>query len=830
MKNLFLLLFLFSFTTIKAQNAADYFFSSKTNVVLEDMASGATTLIGAGQDDVSTPVTNLPFTFRFAGTDYTAFSVNTEGALQFGATAISPSTWFFTPSTAPGYPVLTPWWEDLYTANNGSVSYKTVVTGSTQKLVIEWKVKGVQDPGNENYNKHFQLWLFEGSNIIQFVYGSGYSDIFTGTFTAIANSNTDIKSVNTSTHTASSIETQNNVWPGFGRSYVFSPLAFQDPVSVSGSTTTAANCFGAANGTASIGTITGGDGNYTISWTGPAGYTGTGANISGLAAGNYHYTVTDASQSAPATGTVTVAQPNELNGTLTSTGTCSGSNGSIQVNNSTGGSGSYEYRLNSGAWQSSNTFAGLAPGNYNVQIRDAANTDCSKSLGSIAVSQSGAPIVTISASSPAFCNTLNLTANANQSVNYLWSNGEVNQTIKLGINNNDGTYSVTVTNSNGCSSTASYNYLKQDHISSYTILGLRDVNIGSLNFVNGAIGNRTLGKKITINEYTLVNGFAKASIINVNQPIYVTQGLIYARANVALPAMLYNTAFTLFLPDLNVPENYTGPAFNGNYKNIKVGKKAKATFKGNVFGRMQILEGADVTFTAADISIDDIHAEKSYTLSSVENLTTTTFAANSVVRVKEKIYLNSGNRIYGFGSTLYIGTILKAGLFFAQGRNTEVEANIYVPTGSINVGESNYNEICKMTGMFIANDILSDNFVLWEGNSCEENSLPSAPASPLISEAEFKQQPIFLTSQNELDIYPNPSTGKFTVKLADVKQGNVTLIVVDNNGRSVLQQTIVSAKTGQTVNFNLSNQPAGIYLVKMIGENGIHSAKLLLAK
>ena len=52
-------------------------------------------------------------------------------------------------------------------------------------------------------------------------------------------------------------------------------------------------CSGGSDGSITLGTVSGGDGNYAISWTGPGGYTGSGVTITGLAAGTYSYSVTD---------------------------------------------------------------------------------------------------------------------------------------------------------------------------------------------------------------------------------------------------------------------------------------------------------------------------------------------------------------------------------------------------------------------------------------------------------------------------------------------------------------------------------------------------------
>jgi uncharacterized repeat protein (TIGR01451 family) len=65
-----------------------------------------------------------------------------------------------------------------------------------------------------------------------------------------------------------------------------------------------------------------------------------------------------------------------------------GPNGEISITNPIGGSGTNEYRLNGGSWQSSNTFTSLAPGTYSVQIRDANNTTCEVNLGSYTLAAS----------------------------------------------------------------------------------------------------------------------------------------------------------------------------------------------------------------------------------------------------------------------------------------------------------------------------------------------------------------------------------------------------------------------------------------------------------
>jgi len=79
-----------------------------------------------------------------------------------------------------------------------------------------------------------------------------------------------------------------------------------------------------------------------------------------------------------------VSQPSQLNATISvqHVSGCNGaSNASITISNATGGSGTYEYSNNGGlTWVSNNVQQNLIAGSYNVQIRDAQNINCVRTL------------------------------------------------------------------------------------------------------------------------------------------------------------------------------------------------------------------------------------------------------------------------------------------------------------------------------------------------------------------------------------------------------------------------------------------------------------------
>jgi large repetitive protein len=127
-------------------------------------------------------------------------------------------------------------------------------------------------------------------------------------------------------------------------------------------------CNGANTGSATATPV--GLAPYTYSWTGGGQ---TSQTASSLTAGAYTVTMTDNS-GCVATANVTITQPTVLSGTVAAVNvSCNAScNGTITVTAS-GGTPAYQYSLNGGAFQASNSFTGLCNGTYAVTIKDANN-------------------------------------------------------------------------------------------------------------------------------------------------------------------------------------------------------------------------------------------------------------------------------------------------------------------------------------------------------------------------------------------------------------------------------------------------------------------------
>ncbi|MDA3820298.1 MAG: PKD domain-containing protein [Candidatus Delongbacteria bacterium] len=134
------------------------------------------------------------------------------------------------------------------------------------------------------------------------------------------------------------------------------------------------SCYGTDDGWAEVTNITGSVSPYSITWTGPGGFTSTNASISGLEPGAYSVTIDDANGRCEFVETIILYEPDQITfNTSTTNPGCNNNDGVITANGISGMFPPYDIACTgqSTAYNTaSHTFGGLPDGNYTITVTD----------------------------------------------------------------------------------------------------------------------------------------------------------------------------------------------------------------------------------------------------------------------------------------------------------------------------------------------------------------------------------------------------------------------------------------------------------------------------
>ncbi len=222
------------------------------------------------------------------------------------------------------------------------------------------------------------------------------------------------------------------------------------------------SCGGGANGSATA-NASGGKPPYTYAWSnGQTTATATGLNV-----GTYKVTVIDANNCRKEASVNVLSSASFTVVVVKTDATCAATNGSATANVS-GSSGTLTYKWSTGA--TTQTINNIGAGNYSVTVTD--GSGCSASA-STTVNAAGSLAISVSKTDAA-CGIANGTATATVTAGtapftYNWSNAKTTATITL---LGAGTYSVTVTDANGCTAIGSVTVIQTSSF---------DINIDSRN-------------------------------------------------------------------------------------------------------------------------------------------------------------------------------------------------------------------------------------------------------------------------------------------------------------------------------------------------------------
>ncbi len=127
---------------------------------------GATAATAAQGDDAFAAALPIGFSFGYTGSSYTSFGVSSNGWMSFTAIAGTAANTNLFATTAPNA-TLAPWFDDL---TSSEILYQTSGTPGSQITIVQWTSLSYYTGSTKTIQ--YQVWLYEGTNVIEFYYGA----------------------------------------------------------------------------------------------------------------------------------------------------------------------------------------------------------------------------------------------------------------------------------------------------------------------------------------------------------------------------------------------------------------------------------------------------------------------------------------------------------------------------------------------------------------------------------------------------------------------------------------------------------------------------------
>jgi subtilisin-like proprotein convertase family protein len=542
-------------------------------------------------------------------------------------------------------------------------------------------------------------------------------------------------------------------------------IASSSAVTASTSNVQNTSC-GLNNGSATA--VGNGGTNYAYQWSNGA----TTSSISNLAAGAYTVTVT--SGTCTATTTVNIGSSSGIGSSITGTvpAGCTVNNGTITAAGS-GGSGNYTYLWNNG--QTSATATGLGAGSYTVTVTDATSGCTSSSTGQVA--NTSGVLASIASSSNTTCGLSNGSATAgatggNGNFTFSWSNGSTTATSN---NLAAGTYTVTATDGNGCSSVANV-----------VIGGSTAVNATQGNVVDEICGLGNGSATVNVSgggaPYTFAwsNGQTTQTAINLPAGSYTvtvtdagscTGTATFSIQNISNMTVSVSNQVNVSCAGGNdgsataSPSNGTAP-YTFVWSNGQTGQTASSLAAGSYTVTVTDVQGCQAVQSVIITEPTVLAGTTTSTDESTSGASDGTATANPSGGTPPYAYSWSN------GQTSQTATGLAAGVYTVT--VTDANGCTSVLTSTVNLGVG------------------------------------------IGSQAEIR-----------VDIFPNPNSGDFFVDFALAEISDVTIVVYNKLGQQVFVQSVERTQGGR-VAVHLPDVADGVYSVELRTEKSIKTRKIMV--
>lgn len=709
--------------------------------------------------------------------------------------------------------------------NNGGYMFfnqytTTLDQGSTTPVSITQGYSGTA------YPEHFKVWIdFNQDNdfgdIGEEVFSAGpINTAVSGSVTVPANAMTGTTRLRVAMRYNTAPDTCGTFDFGEVEEYNISIAAVSAVLTANSPTVNNVSCNNGVNGSITL-NVSGGTAPYTYNWN----VAGSGATLSNLVAGTYSCTITDGVGASVTTGNINITEPTSIVPNVSITQPLCSNNAGAVVVSPTGGTAGYSYNWSSGLGTNASV-SNLGAGNYTVTVTDA--NSCT-STQTVSVNAAPAAIISSGTITNVACSgapsgsVVLSVSNAVGISTYAWSNSTFNQNL---TSVSGGTYSVTITDANGCTNTNSFTVNQPNPIStSLTVTqptcnsgtGAVSANsnggTGSLFYSwSGGLGGSSTQNNLSAGTYTVTttdaNGCFITNSITINTPppaIGITGTVVAAGCGGATTgSVTISTANTVGTTTYAWSNN----TFNQNLTNVAAGSYTVTVTDAN---------GCTGTNTFAVNAGSSMSATVGIT-QPVCNTDLGSASVNITGGAGGYTYAWSNNTTGATATNLQAGTVTVT-ITDANGCATTSSATVQTPPAAIAIAPSVVNAACNgdVNGSIavILNNATMPATYAWSNNNSGAvvNNLAAGTYSVTVTDANNCTQ-----------------NGTFTVSEPAVISANATVSANACNGNSGAISVTPSGGTPPYVITpnSLVNLPGGNYTVSVTDANNCPAATKVL--
>ncbi len=544
-------------------------------------------------------------------------------------------------------------------------------------------------------------------------------------------------------------------------------------------TNTNVTCNGLSNGSANA-SSNGGTLPYTYSWSNGSSTVSTSSSPSALSAGSYTLTLMDNCGGSSITS-VTITEPAAIAITTTVTPvTCAG--GGSATASVSGGTSPYTYLWSDANSQTTVTAVGLASGSYTVTLTDFNGcTDTS----SVFISITSGISVSANATANVSCfggNNGSAMANVTGGTTpytYLWSDGN-SQTTANATGLSMGSYTVNVTDNNGCTGVATIGISQPNQLN---VVAAAITNVSCNGGNNGSAFSVPSGGTAPYTYLWSPVGASSATVASLTVGTYTIM-VMDSCGNSATASTVITQPNQLNIIT-NVISNVTCSGFgNGNASSVVNGGTTPYTYSwsdGEITANANGLGAGTYTLTVSD--------------SCGGSATSTGLITQPAVLTTIHDSVDDNGSCNGIAVLIGSGGTSPYTYFWITGNQT---------TDSI-TGQCAGTYCCVIT----------------DNNHCVFTDCVTVNLATGMNEVKGESE--------KLKVYPNPSNGLFTFE-ANREELNIENIQVFN----VLGQNAYSQFNIQnpTFNIDLSSQPSGVYFYRVTNSDGslVGEGKIIIQK